>query len=113
EIEQTAEAAKARFPELAKAVWHACETLSETTDWLVSQPDMNDRFAGAVPYLLGFARVLGAHFHLKAALAGDETRAKLAAFYIERLLPQHLGHFAHAKAGAEGIYALSADELAA
>ncbi|MEO0487176.1 MAG: acyl-CoA dehydrogenase [Pseudomonadota bacterium] len=113
EIESTAEAAKARFPELAKAVWHACETLSETTEWLVSQGDMNDRFAGAVPYLMGFARVLGAHFHLKAAMEGDATRAKLAAFYIERLLPQHVSYFTHAKAGAEGIFALSAEELAA
>ncbi|MEO1795759.1 MAG: acyl-CoA dehydrogenase [Pseudomonadota bacterium] len=113
EIESTAEAAKSDFPDLAKAVWHACETLSETTDWLVAQGDMNDRFAGAFPYMMGFARVLGAHYHLKAAMSGDATRIKLAAFYIERLLPQHLGHFAHAKAGAEGIYALSADELAA
>ena len=113
EIEANAEAAKSQFPDLAKAVWHACETLSETTDWLVAQGDMNDRFAGAVPYLKGFARVLGAHFHLKAAVAGDATRAKVAAFYIERLLPQHLGHFAHARAGADGVYSLSAEELAA
>lgn len=113
EIEAHAEVAKARFPELAKAVWHACETLSETTDWIVAQGQMNDRFAGAVPYLMGFARVLGAHFHLRAAMSGDATRAKLSAFYIERLLPQHLSYFIHAKAGAEGVYALSADELAA
>ncbi|MEM1237770.1 MAG: acyl-CoA dehydrogenase [Pseudomonadota bacterium] len=113
EIEANAEAAKKRFPELAQAVWDACETLSETTDWLVEQGDMNDRFAGAVPYLKGFARVLGAHFHLKAAVTGDETRVKIARFYIERLLPQHLGHFVHARAGAEGVYALSAEELAA
>ncbi|MEM6728041.1 MAG: acyl-CoA dehydrogenase, partial [Pseudomonadota bacterium] len=113
EIETNAEAAKARFPDLAKAVWHASETVSETTDWLVSQGDMADRFAGAVPYLMGFARVLGAHFHLKAAMAGDASRAKLARFYIERLLPQHVSYFAHARAGAEGVYALTPDELAA
>ncbi|MCH2077109.1 MAG: acyl-CoA dehydrogenase [Rhodobacteraceae bacterium] len=113
EIEQAAEAAKERFPDLAKQVWHASETLSDATDWLVAQGNMQDRFAGAVPYLMAFARVLGAHFHLKAALSGDETRAKIARFYIERLLPQHLSYVAHAKAGAEGIYTLSAEELAA
>ncbi|MEM9853179.1 MAG: acyl-CoA dehydrogenase [Pseudomonadota bacterium] len=113
DIEANAEAAKGRFPELAKDVWHACETLSETTDWLVAQSDMNDRFAGAVPYLMGFARVLGAHYHLKAALGGDATRAKLAAFYIERLLPQHKSYLDHARAGAKGVFALSAEELAA
>ncbi|MEM1375383.1 MAG: acyl-CoA dehydrogenase [Pseudomonadota bacterium] len=113
EIEQNAEAAKEQFPDLAKAVWHASETLSETTDWLVAQGNLQDRFAGAVPYLMAFARVLGAHFHLKAAMVGDETRAKVARFYIERLLPQHLSYVTHARAGADGIYALSAEELAA
>ncbi len=113
EIEANAEAARSAFPKMADAVWQACETLSETTDWLVAQGDMQDRFAGAVPYLIGFARVLGAHYHLKAAMTGDATREKIARFYIERLLPQHTGLFAHARVGAEGIYALTADELAA
>ncbi|MEM6896837.1 MAG: acyl-CoA dehydrogenase, partial [Pseudomonadota bacterium] len=63
--------------------------------------------------LMGFARVLGAHFHLKAAMSGDPMREKLAAFYIERLLPQHVSYFIHARAGADGIYALSAEDLAA
>jgi len=113
EIENHAEAAKGQFPDLAEAVWSACETVCETTEWLVAQGDLNDRFAGAVPYLRAFARVLGAHYHLKAAMTGDPTRAKLARFYIERLLPEHVGLCAHARVGAAGIYDLSADELAA
>ncbi|MEL6609099.1 MAG: acyl-CoA dehydrogenase [Pseudomonadota bacterium] len=113
EIESHAEAAKGTHPKLAGAVWNACETLRETTEWLVAQGDMNDRFAGAVPYMMAFARVLGAHYHLKAAMTGDATREKLAAFYIERLLPEHTGLCAHARVGADGIFALSVDELAA
>ena len=52
--------------------------------------DMNDRFAGAVPYLRAFARVLGAHFHLRAALADAAGAARrLARVAIRRLLPEH------------------------
>ena len=75
---------------------------------------MNARFAGAVPYLNAFARVLGGHYHLKAALA-DVTgpRFKLARFYINALLPEYAGLLAQAQNGAEDVYGLSAEELAA
>ncbi|CAN0583561.1 unnamed protein product, partial [Ectocarpus sp. 12 AP-2014] len=72
EMESQTEKARATMPDLAEHVWHAAETLRETTEWLVEQGDMTDRFAGAVPYLRGFARVLGAHFHLSAALAAPD-----------------------------------------
>ncbi|MFT7592864.1 MAG: acyl-CoA dehydrogenase, partial [Paracoccaceae bacterium] len=92
EIEAHAESARAALPDLAEPVWQASETLREATEWLVAQGDMNDRFAGAVPYLRAFARVLGAHYHLAAALADKGgAREKLARFYITRLLPEHTG----------------------
>jgi acyl-CoA dehydrogenase len=112
EIEAHAESARAALPDLAEPVWQASETLREATEWLVAQGDMNDRFAGAVPYLRAFARVLGAHYHLAAALADKGgAREKLARFYITRLLPEHTGLLAHAQAGAEGLFALTLDEL--
>jgi len=115
EIEQNAEAARAELPELGEAVWEAAETLREATEWLVAQDDPNDRFAGAVPYLSAFARVLGGHYHLKAAMEGAGTgpRAALARFYIDRLLPDHVGLLAQAMTGAEDLYALSPEELSA
>ncbi|MGR3435850.1 MAG: acyl-CoA dehydrogenase [Shimia sp.] len=113
EIEADAEAAKAGHPDLADAVWQATETLRETTDWLVAQGDLQDRFAGAVAYQRAFARVLGAHFHLRAARSGDRVRQALATFYIQRLLPEHVALCAQAKVGADGLYALSEDDLAA
>ena len=113
EIEAAAEAARATHPALAEAVWQATETLRETTEWLVGQ-DMQDRFAGAVPYLRAFARVLGAHFHLSAAVAEPGgPRAALAAFYIQRLLPEHAGLLTQVHVGAEGLYDLSLDDLVA
>lgn len=114
EIEANAEAAKGTLPELAEAVWQATETLREATEWMVAQSDMNNRFAGSVPFLKAWARVLGGHYHLKAAMAeGGGPRTKLATFYIKRMLPEHLGLLAHACEGAEDLYALTAEDLVA
>ena len=112
EIEANAEAAKAALPDLAQAVWSAAETLRETTEWLVEQ-DLTDRFAGAVPYLRAFARVLGGHAHLSAAMAGDGARARLATFYINSLLPEHGALLAQTREGAADLMAISADDLGA
>ena len=114
EIQACAEGARATLPALAEPVWQATESLRETTEWLVAQQDPNVRFAGAVPYLHAFARVLGGYLHLKAALADQGgPRQALAGFYVKCLLPEHLGLLAHAQAGADDLYGLSADELAA
>ncbi len=115
EVEAQAEAARTIVPELAEAVWSAAESLRETTEWLLAQEDLNDRFAGCVPYLRAFARVLGAHFHLKAAMAvnGEGSRLRLAEFYIKRLLPEHSALLAHVQEGAAGLYAISDEDLAA
>ena len=113
EIQAGAEAAKASYPDLAEAVWQSVETLRETTEWLVAQKDLTDRFAGAVPYLRAFARVLGGHVHLASAVSGDTSRARLAAFYIKRILPEHAGLLAHTREGAADLMAISADDLTA
>ncbi|MBK0326454.1 acyl-CoA dehydrogenase [Rhodobacteraceae bacterium F11138] len=114
EIETGAENARATHPVMAEAVWQATESLRETTEWMVARDDMNDRFAGAVPYLRAFARVLGAHYHLVAAQADKGgARERLARFYITRMLPEHAGLLAQAQCGAEGLFTLSADDLAA
>ena len=113
EIEEQAERARASHPNMAEAVWQACESLREATDWLAGQTDLDNRFAGAAPYLKAFARVLGGHFHLGAAMAEPGgAREKLARFYIARMLPEHTGLLAAATAGAESTFALSLDELA-
>jgi acyl-CoA dehydrogenase len=113
EIEATAEGARAHLPDLAEPVWQAAAELREATEWLVSV-NHRARFAGAVPYLRAFARVLGGHVHLMAALQDQEgARAKLARFYIKRLLPEHASLLAQARAGDDDLYALTPDEFAA
>ncbi|WP_299847874.1 acyl-CoA dehydrogenase [uncultured Roseovarius sp.] len=113
EIEEQAEAARTDLPDLAEPVWQASETLREALEWMLGQKDLNQRFAGSVPFLKAFARVLGAHFHLSAAITekGIGPRSKLARFYVKRLLPEHTGLLAHATAGADDLYAISAEEL--
>ena len=113
EIAAEAEAGRGKLPDLAETVWGAAETLREATEWLVAQPDMTDRFAGAVPFLRGMARVLGGQYHLRAALTGDPARIALARFYIRRLLPEHAAALTQAREGAEGLYDLSIEDLAA
>lgn len=115
EIESFAEEARATRPNMAEMVWQASETLREATEWMVGQGDLNERFAGSVAFQAGFARILGAHYHLKAACAedGEGPRTKLARFYIKRLLPEHVGLFAHATQGASELYDLSIDDLSA
>lgn len=113
EIEANAEHARSTMPELAEAVWSAAENLRETTEWMIAQKDLNERFAGAVPFLRGFARVLGAHYHLMAAQTGAASRVKLATFYINRLLPEHTGLLAHARVGSADLYDLTIEDLSA
>ncbi|WP_299969832.1 acyl-CoA dehydrogenase [uncultured Roseobacter sp.] len=113
EVEASAEAAREVFPRLAEAVWQASESLRETTDWMIAQ-NHRVRFAGAVPYLRAFARVLGGHIHLASALHDrGGAREKLARFYIGRLLPEHASLLAQAQAGDTDLYSLTPQEFAA
>ena len=114
EIESFAEDARAILPKRAKAVWSAAETLREGTEAMLALP-MNDRFAGAVPFLRAFARVLGGYYHLKAAIAenGEGKRSRLAAFFIQRILPEYAGLLQQAQLGSGDVYALSGDDLSA
>lgn len=113
EIESFAESARSTQGALAEAVWQASENLRETTEWLVAQDDMNDRFAGAVPYLKAFARVLGGYYHLMAAQKGGTSREKIARFYINRLLPEHKSLLAQVRVGNVDLADLTPDDLVA
>ena len=114
EIQSHAEKVRGSLPEMAEPVWQAAETLREGVEWLVAQSDLNERFAGAVPFARAFARVLGGHYHLCAAAADPEgPRMKLAGFYVKRLLPEHESLLVAARSGADNLYALSPEEMAA
>jgi alkylation response protein AidB-like acyl-CoA dehydrogenase len=113
EIEDQAHAARAALPALAGPVWDAAETLREASEWFLAA-DLTDRAAGATAYLRAFARVLGGHYHLRAAMA-DPTgpRARLARVFVDRILPEHDMLLARARSGAAPLYALTPEDLAA
>ena len=104
EVQANAATARPGQTELATDVWNAAEALRDATRALLGC-EMNERFAGAVPYLRAFARVLGAHFHLKAALA-DPAR-------LRRMLPEHTALLAAAREGAAGLYEVTPELLSA
>ncbi len=114
EVTATAEAAQASLPDLAAALQQAAAALERAVGWMVAADDANDRFAGATPFLRGFALVLGGHYLLKAALAdpADRARQALAGFFLTQMLPQAGPLLDSAMQGQEPLYALSADELA-
>jgi 3-(methylthio)propanoyl-CoA dehydrogenase len=102
------------------------ELLEELTTWVFEHREQpNDVFAGATPYLRVFATVVGGWLLARGAKAaqeqldagqGDaaflEARIVTARFYAEQLLPQVAGLAGAVTAGADDLYALSAEQLA-
>ena len=103
---------EARAHAMGAPLAQMAEALRRATAAMLAM-DLNDRFGGAVPYLMGFARSLGGLYHLRAAAGGDATRVALARVYIDRLLPEAGGLLAQAQQGAAGLYDLSPDDLSA
>ena len=113
DIQKTVKTCPEHFSSLAREVLLASEALREAIKWMCSQKNINDRFAGAVPFLNAFARILGGYFHLKSAIKEGHNgqRTKLARFYIFNLMPEYIGLLRHAKQGCEDLYSFSANEL--
>ncbi len=109
EMQAEAEQARAEMPDLSREVWHAAEALREATERL-SAMEMNDRFAGAVPFQRAFALVLCGHFHLKAAIA-DPARLPLARVAIRRLMPDYAPLLSQLREGADSLYDLTPEAL--
>jgi alkylation response protein AidB-like acyl-CoA dehydrogenase len=113
DIQKTVKTCPEDFSSIAHEVMLASEALREAIKWMCSQKNINDRFAGAVPFLNAFARVLGGYFHLKSAIKEGHMgqRTKLARFYIFNLMPEYIGLLHQAKQGCEDLYSFSANEL--
>jgi len=103
EIAQAASAVPEPLGDMAQAVGVAARALRDATGALVAMATV-DRQAGAVPYLRAFALVLGAHCHLRAAVA-DPARAGLARVAVGRVLPDYAGLLAQVRLGADDLYA--------
>lgn len=114
EITDGIAAAKPKFPELADRLANHHADLAKATDWMLAQTDMNERFAGAVPYLRAFALTLGGHFLLKSAVieGGTGPRRDLADFFLRRMAVQVPGLLAEATDGQASLYAMTSAQMA-
>ena len=82
---------------------------------MVAQGDLSDRFSGSHSYLQAWGRVLGAHYHLRAAMAEAEPghRTALARAFILRQLAESRALLAEATLGADDLFAIDPEALTA
>ncbi|MEQ1510044.1 MAG: acyl-CoA dehydrogenase [Sphingopyxis sp.] len=100
------------------------DACAEVADWMAGA-DIDDRLAGSVDFLhmlsgavagWQMCRQADAAAAMRHAGEGDSAflSAKIATarFFIDRIVPEALGRKAGAMAGAAGLYALSAEQMA-
>ncbi|MDE0304326.1 MAG: acyl-CoA dehydrogenase [Albidovulum sp.] len=92
----------------------AVAKMSATLRWMLNQRDLDERFAGASSYLRAFAVLLGAKFHLLAALTERQpgSRTALAEFYFGRVLPEIQGLCESSMDGASKLRRITPNILA-
>ncbi|HET7409212.1 MAG TPA: acyl-CoA dehydrogenase [Paracoccaceae bacterium] len=117
EIEETARQlseADGAPADIAPAIRAAAGHVRTATEWMLAAPDINDRYAGATPYLRLWGHALGAHYMGRAALAEPQgARLALARFHAHQIAPQTAGLLAAATQGAAPLYEVPAEELSA
>ncbi len=97
--------------DLADHLGAAVAEMRKALDWMTGA-ELNDRFAGATPFLRAFALTLGGGYLLKAGQT-DAARMPLARFHITQLMQQVAPLCRMACAGAADLYAMDAAALGA
>jgi alkylation response protein AidB-like acyl-CoA dehydrogenase len=107
EIGTTAAMAEDAHPDLAAFLAAAEASLTATTTWMLEQSDLNQRFAGATPFLRAFGLTLGGHYLLRAAMAegNNGPRTAVARFHIRQMMTAVDGLCTQTREGAAGLYA--------
>ncbi|MCW5945170.1 MAG: acyl-CoA dehydrogenase C-terminal domain-containing protein, partial [Cryobacterium sp.] len=105
------------FKSIGESLSAQLDGLEKTTGWMLRTGlrDPNSVLAGSSPYLRIWGIVIGGWLVAKAALVDkkDETRLGVAKFYSSQILPQAGGLIPAATAGADQLFALSPEQLAA
>ncbi len=114
DVSQTGALAEETLPDLAAFLGAGEQGLIATTNWMLEQTDMNDRMAGATPFLRAWALVLGGHYLLKGALpeGGSGPRTEIARFFIRQQMIHYDALCSQAREGQESLYSLGIEELA-
>jgi alkylation response protein AidB-like acyl-CoA dehydrogenase len=96
------------------------EACAETVEWMQSNAKLDDRLAGSVPFCTMLAvAVAGWQLMKQMQFVSDNSQSPLARvkpitcrFFLDRIVPQAKGLKAEAMAGANLLYAVSAEALA-
>lgn len=96
------------------------EACAETVEWMQSNAKLDDRLAGSVPFCTMLAvAVAGWQLMKQMHFVSDNSQSPLARvkpitcrFFLDRIVPQAKGLKAEAMAGANLLYAVSAEDLA-
>jgi len=79
--------------------------LEKSLSWMLGQEDMNNRLAGATPFLKAFGLILGANYLVKAALKTSSSDKKsLAHFYCLNILPEMEACGVISQSGKHSLY---------
>ncbi|MDO9127879.1 MAG: acyl-CoA dehydrogenase C-terminal domain-containing protein, partial [Parvibaculum sp.] len=119
EMRETAQQARSSnnklLGEIGGALDAALDALDKATDYMLAnlKSAPNDCLAGASPYLRLFGTAAGGHYLAQGAMRDPAAKARLALaqFYAANVLPAVHGLLAPATAGANSLFALTADEL--
>ena len=92
-------------PEIIQEFREARLNLFMAMNWMVNSDNINERYAGATPFLKAFGLILGAHYLLKGTIKSEDLqRIELAQFYIEHILPESHSAIKSACRGSQSIY---------
>jgi hypothetical protein len=120
-------AAGAAFASIRSNLAASVQSLSETTDWIMTNglADPRQALAGATPYLEMFGLTTGGWLLARLALAAQEeldagssdtaylgAKVTEARFYAEQYLPRVAGLVGAVTAGPDDLYAVDGDSLA-
>jgi len=117
------ELSRAGFEDLAEMLRSGLDVTTGATDWLLAA-ELNDRLAGATPYLRMLGTLVGAWLMARSALVADqrlttgaadkqfyEAKIATATYFVTQVLPSVSGLVASVEAGADALMAIPSDAL--
>lgn len=105
EIREVEEQAGSELQDLANKVSEVRHEVSKSLEWILNTSEVNDRLAGATPFLRAFSLLLGAKYLLREAIISDnQDRLALSKFYINQILPQAKAEANAARQNAGELY---------
>jgi len=84
---------------------HSLKIFRKTLNWMLSRKNVNDRNAGAMPFLRALGYLLGGHYLLKASLSSaDKDWKSLSKFYFLNLMDKAIMNSQVSCSGSESLY---------